>query len=67
KAAAEIGRIGAGITTVSGEPVDNTPVAPNAGGGLPVVIIAPEIKLVNSCKAICQLSSFLPKSKRLVN
>ncbi|CAB4425236.1 unnamed protein product [Rhizophagus irregularis] len=61
KAAAEIGRIGAGIATgadiipngtwdkdwsiAGGEPVDNAPVAPNAGGGLPVVTIAPGIKL----------------------
>ncbi|GES87262.1 hypothetical protein GLOIN_2v1783702 [Rhizophagus clarus] len=61
KAAAEIGRIGAGIATgadiilngtwdedwsiAGGEPVDNAPVAPNAGGGLPTVTIAPDIKL----------------------
>jgi len=61
KAAAEIGRIGAGIATgadiipngtwdedwsiAGGEPVDNAPVAPNAGGGLPVVTIVPGIKL----------------------
>ncbi|CAI2189657.1 15021_t:CDS:2, partial [Funneliformis geosporum] len=61
KAAAEIGRIGAGIATgadiilngtwdedwsiAGGEPVDNAPVAPNAGGGLPAVTIAPGIKL----------------------
>ncbi|CAI2198112.1 15086_t:CDS:2, partial [Funneliformis geosporum] len=45
KAAAEIGRIGAGIATASGEPVDNAPVAPNVGGGLPIVTIAPGIKL----------------------
>ncbi|GET62920.1 hypothetical protein GLOIN_2v1886689 [Rhizophagus irregularis DAOM 181602=DAOM 197198] len=61
KAAAEIGRIGAGIATgadiipngtwdedwsiAGGEPVDNAPVAPNAGGNLPVVTIAPGIKL----------------------
>ncbi|CAI2200139.1 18862_t:CDS:2, partial [Funneliformis geosporum] len=57
KAAAEIGRIGAGIATganiipngtwdedwsiAGGEPVDNAPVAPNAGGGFPAVTIAP--------------------------
>ncbi|CAB5325966.1 unnamed protein product [Rhizophagus irregularis] len=61
KAAAEIGRIGAGIATgadiipngtwdedwsiAGGEPVDNAPVAPNAGGGLPAVTIASGIKL----------------------
>jgi hypothetical protein len=61
KAAAEIGRIGAGVATgadiipngtwdedwsiAGGEPVDNAPVAPNAGGGLPAVTIAPGIKL----------------------
>src|SRR6266542_4318643 len=61
KAAAEIGRIGAGIATganiilngtwdedwsiAGGEPVDNAPVAPNTGGGLPAVTIAPGIKL----------------------
>ena len=61
KAAAEIGRIGAGIATgadlipigtwdedwsiAGGEPVDNAPVAPNADGSLPVVTIAPDIKL----------------------
>ncbi|GBB91219.1 hypothetical protein RclHR1_01840016 [Rhizophagus clarus] len=61
KAAAEIGRIGAGATTganiilngtwdedwsiAGGEPVDNVPVAPNAGSGLPAVTIAPGIKL----------------------
>ncbi|CAI2186860.1 16588_t:CDS:2 [Funneliformis geosporum] len=28
-----------------GEPVDNAPVAPNTGGGLPAVIIASSIKL----------------------
>ncbi|GET03411.1 hypothetical protein GLOIN_2v1789077 [Rhizophagus clarus] len=61
KAAAEIGRIGAGVATganiipngtwdedwsiAGGEPVDNAPVAPNAGAGLPAVTIAPGIKL----------------------
>ena len=61
KAATKIGRIGAGIATgadiipngtwdedwsiAGGEPVDNAPVAPNAGGGLPAVTIAPSIKL----------------------
>jgi len=61
KAAAEIGRIGAEVVTgadiipdeiwkedwsIAGdEPVDNAPVAPNAGGSLPTVIIAPSIKL----------------------
>ncbi|GBC33025.2 hypothetical protein GLOIN_2v1783702 [Rhizophagus irregularis DAOM 181602=DAOM 197198] len=61
KATAEIGRIGAGIATgadiipngtwdedwsiAGGEPVDNAPVAPNAGGGLPAVTIASGIKL----------------------
>ncbi|CAI2185929.1 1714_t:CDS:2, partial [Funneliformis geosporum] len=61
KAAAEIGKIKAGIATgadiilngtwdedwsiASSEPVDNAPVAPNAGGGLPIVTIAPRIKL----------------------
>ncbi|CAI2198960.1 20354_t:CDS:2, partial [Funneliformis geosporum] len=45
KAAAEIGRIGVEIATVSGEPVDNAPVAPNARGGIPVVTIASGIKL----------------------
>jgi hypothetical protein len=61
KAAAEIGRIGAGIATgadiipngtwdedwsiAGGEPVDNAPVAPNAGGGFPAITIAPGIKL----------------------
>ncbi|GES84666.1 hypothetical protein GLOIN_2v1783702 [Rhizophagus clarus] len=61
KAATKIGRIGAGIATgadiipngtwdedwsiAGGEPVDNAPVAPNVGGGLPAVTIAPGIKL----------------------
>ncbi|CAI2201457.1 120_t:CDS:1, partial [Funneliformis geosporum] len=61
KAAAEIGRIGAGVATgadiipngiwdedwsiAGSEPVDNAPVAPNAGGGFPAVTIAPGIKL----------------------
>ncbi|PKK58796.1 hypothetical protein RhiirC2_795748 [Rhizophagus irregularis] len=46
KAAAKIGRIGAGIATSADIiPNDNAPVAPNAGGSLPVVIIAPGIKL----------------------
>ena len=59
--AAKIGRIGAEVATgadiipngiwdedwsiAGGEPVDNAPVAPNAGGGLPAVTIAPGIKL----------------------
>ncbi|CAI2185970.1 17135_t:CDS:2 [Funneliformis geosporum] len=45
KADAEIGRIGAGVATASGESVDNAPVAPNARGSLPAVIIASGIKL----------------------
>ncbi|PKY62857.1 hypothetical protein RhiirA4_551332, partial [Rhizophagus irregularis] len=61
KAAAEIGRIGAGIATganiipngiwdedwsiAGGEPEANAPVAPNAGGGFPAVTIAPNITL----------------------
>ncbi len=61
KVAAEIGKIGAGVITgadiilngiwdedwsiAGGEPVDNVPVAPNTGGGLPAVTIAPSIKL----------------------
>ncbi|GBB85403.1 hypothetical protein RclHR1_11950011 [Rhizophagus clarus] len=61
KAAAEIGRIGAGVATgvdiipngtwdedwsiAGGEPVDNAPVASNTGGGLPAVTIALGIKL----------------------
>ncbi|CAI2198903.1 11113_t:CDS:1, partial [Funneliformis geosporum] len=61
KAAAEIGRIRAGIATdtdiipngtwdedwsiAGGEPVDNAPVAPNARGGFPAVTIALSIKL----------------------
>jgi hypothetical protein len=61
KAGAEIGRIGAEVTTgadiilngtwdedwsiAGGKPVDNAPVAPNAGGGLLAVTIAPSIKL----------------------
>ncbi|GBC01017.1 hypothetical protein RclHR1_04030012 [Rhizophagus clarus] len=61
KAAAKIGRIGAGIATgadiipngtwdedwsiAGGELVDNAPVAPNTGGSLPAVTIAPDIKL----------------------
>ncbi|GES78254.1 hypothetical protein GLOIN_2v1783702 [Rhizophagus clarus] len=61
KAAAKIGRIGAGVATgadiilngtwdedwsiAGGEPVNNAPVAPNASGGLPAVTITPSIKL----------------------
>ncbi|CAI2170244.1 20647_t:CDS:2 [Funneliformis geosporum] len=45
KVAAKIGRIGAGFATAGGESIDNAKVAPNAGGGFPVVIIAPNIKL----------------------
>src|SRR5579859_921314 len=61
KTATEIGRIGAGIATgadiipngtwdedwsiAGGEPVDNAPVVPNTGGGLPAITIAPNIKL----------------------
>ena len=61
KASTEIGRIGAGAITgadiilnetwdedwsiAGGESVDNVPVAPNAGGGLSAVTIAPGIKL----------------------
>ncbi|CAI2192506.1 4391_t:CDS:2, partial [Funneliformis geosporum] len=45
KVAAEIGRIGAGITTAGSEPVDNVLVASNARGGFPAVTIAPNIKL----------------------
>ncbi|CAI2179015.1 17620_t:CDS:2, partial [Funneliformis geosporum] len=61
KAAAKIGRIGAGVTTgadiipngtwdedwsiAGGEPVDNVLVAPNARGGFPAVTIASGIKL----------------------
>jgi hypothetical protein len=60
KAGAEIGRIGVEIATgadiipngtwnenwsiAGGEPTDNAPVAPNAGGGFPAVTIAPGIK-----------------------
>ncbi|CAG8565950.1 4095_t:CDS:2, partial [Racocetra persica] len=61
KAGAEIGRIGAGITTsadiipnrtwdedwsiAGSEPTDNALVAPNAGEGFPAITIAPGIKL----------------------
>ncbi|GET60008.1 uncharacterized protein OCT59_020441 [Rhizophagus irregularis] len=61
KAAAKIGRIGAGIATganiipngtwdedwsiAGGEPEANAPVVPNAGGGFPAVTIAPNITL----------------------
>ncbi|CAG8592504.1 9277_t:CDS:2, partial [Acaulospora morrowiae] len=61
KAAAEIGRIGAGLTTgadiipagtweedwsiAGGEPTNDVPVVPNAVGGLPAVTIAPNITL----------------------
>ncbi|CAI2192701.1 15008_t:CDS:2, partial [Funneliformis geosporum] len=45
KVAAEIGRIRAGVTTAGGESVDNTSVAPNAGGSFPAVTIALGIKL----------------------
>ncbi|CAI2188804.1 10930_t:CDS:2, partial [Funneliformis geosporum] len=45
KTAIEIGRIGAGIATAGGEPVDNASVAPNAEGGLHAVTIASSIKL----------------------
>ena len=61
KAAAEIGRIGAGLTTgtdiipngtwdedwsiADGKPVNNAPVAPNADGSLPAVTITPNITL----------------------
>ncbi|CAI2200042.1 9918_t:CDS:1, partial [Funneliformis geosporum] len=61
KVVAEIGRIGAEIATgadiipdrtwdedwsiASGEPVDNAPVASNAGGGLPAITISLDIKL----------------------
>ncbi|CAB4382095.1 unnamed protein product [Rhizophagus irregularis] len=63
KAAAEIGRIGAGAATgadlipvgtwdedwsiAGGEPsgLNEAPVAPNAAGGFPAVIIAPDIKI----------------------
>ncbi|CAI2185703.1 14360_t:CDS:2, partial [Funneliformis geosporum] len=44
KAAAEIGRIGAGVAVADGEPVDNALVAPNAEGGFPAVTIALNIK-----------------------
>ena len=61
KTAAKIGRIGAEVATgadiipngtwdedwsiAGGEPVNNAPVAPNAGGSLPAVTIAPNITL----------------------
>ncbi|CAI2193251.1 15596_t:CDS:2, partial [Funneliformis geosporum] len=45
KTAAEIGKIGARIATAGGEPVDNAPVASNAGGSFSAVTIAPDIKL----------------------
>ncbi|CAI2185482.1 12515_t:CDS:2, partial [Funneliformis geosporum] len=68
KAATEISRIEAGIATAGGKPVDNAPVAPNAGGGFPAVTIAPGIKLgLLLYLAICQLSNSLLELKRLVN
>ncbi|CAI2184547.1 5405_t:CDS:1, partial [Funneliformis geosporum] len=61
KAAAEIGRIGTGVATgadiisnetwdedwsmTGSESIDNASVVPNAGGGLPAITIAPNIKL----------------------
>ncbi|CAI2187534.1 2076_t:CDS:2 [Funneliformis geosporum] len=45
KTAVKIGRIGAGVTTASSEPVDNALVAPNARGGLLAVTIATGINL----------------------
>ncbi|CAI2188191.1 11522_t:CDS:2, partial [Funneliformis geosporum] len=39
KTANEIGRIGAGITTASGKPVDNALVASNAESDFPAVLL----------------------------
>ncbi|CAI2192221.1 16322_t:CDS:2, partial [Funneliformis geosporum] len=47
KAAAKIGRIGAGVTTAGGEPVDNAPVTPNARDVFLLLLLLLVLSLIN--------------------